>query len=185
MASKSLDDLTQDTRERAEMLLALAKASGLDVSVVSTKRFCEDQVAGLPAIVVQGMEIRRAPGCRSWHVWGRAIDVILNSDPSPERYALLGKLGEQAGLVWGGRFKDNPDPIHFQNSGGYDIRKLCPDPDECATAIANFLLPGRGDKMQMLADPVSGSSAAIKLVAFAAGAAVGWSVVRLLERGVS
>ena len=131
----SLDLLTLDTRVLAVKFLVAAKAAGLDVVLGSTLRTCAQQGLSTAPVVVQGMSLKRAPGCRSWHVWGRAFDVTL-VQPSADRYAQLGALGKSLGLQWGGDFVSNPDPIHFQNPAGLNINTLCPDPMKCDEAVA-------------------------------------------------
>ena len=171
MASIHLIDLTPDTRERVEAFILAAKAQGLDVSVVSTLRTCADQGTSTgPVDIGGGMTAKRAPGCRSWHVWGRAVDLALRV-PSPERYKLLGELGESYGLVWGGRFRTNPDPVHFQYAPGLDIAKLCPDPTDCTGALkaAGTVAPPE-------------SSRILSAFAFVIGGTVGWIAWRRIRR---
>lgn len=174
MASSSLSDLTPDTRERAQAFLAAAKDAGLEVVVGSTLRSCADQGTSTAPVNVNGMQLKRAPGCRSWHTWGRAFDVTL-IDASPERYASLGALGKTFGLQWGGDFKTNFDPIHFQFSGGLDIQKLCPDPLACDQALRNagFPMPNTPDGPLPLL-PARQTMSGWSLLSFIAGAAVGW-----------
>jgi hypothetical protein len=178
VASVSLSDLTPDTRERALHLLALAANDGLEVEIVSTLRSCDDQgvLPNLPVIIVAGVPIARASGCRSWHVWGRAIDLVPKD---PARTAELGLLGEAAGFTWGGRFKSNPDPMHFEWSGGYDIQKLCPEPERCTQSLANFGIPGRVDHASLML-PQLGMGA--KVAVAIAGGFAGFHLARLLWR---
>ncbi len=137
MASTSIQDLTPDTQALASAFLSAAKAQGFDLQVASTLRSCADQGTSTGPVVIQGMTLKRASGCKSFHVWGRAFDVVITNDPSQQRYAELGALGKSMGLVWGGDFRSNPDPIHFQNSAGIDIKTLCPDPLKCDEAVAS------------------------------------------------
>lgn len=176
MASTSLSDLAPDTRQKVEAFLTAAKQQGFDLRVVSTLRSCADQGLSTEAVVVQGMKLKRAPGCKSWHVWGRAVDVILDK-PSVERYAELGALGEQFGLTWGGKFVSNPDPIHFQDDAGLDINKLCPDPAKCEEAI----MAAGGPMPKPSHEPPTPKKTSTWLP-FAAGAFLGWAVARYLRR---
>jgi hypothetical protein len=134
MASSSINDLTPDTKSRAVAFMAAANAAGLTVSMGRTRVSCAEQGMNTAPIMVNGLPLKRAPSCRSWHVWGRAFDIVLAS-PTTDRYAQLGALGKSFGLQWGGDFKTNYDPIHFQFTGGLDITKLCPDPMKCDDAL--------------------------------------------------
>lgn len=178
MASTSFSDLTPDVRERAEAFVQSANAQGLNVMVASTLRSCADQGTSTEAIDIQGMKIKRAPGCRSWHVWGRAFDLVLKQ-PSADRYAQLGALGKTFGLEWGGDFVSNPDPIHFQYHPGLDIQKLCPDPNDCEGALKAAGLPVQ---IPPIGVPTPKEQAK-PLWAFTAGAVVGWFGVLAFSRG--
>lgn len=172
MASSSLTELTPDTRERAEAFLGEAARRGYEVSVVSTHRTCADQGTSTAPIIIDGMPIKRAPGCRSWHVWRRAFDIALK-DPSQNRYAELGALGKSFGLEWGGDFKTNFDPIHFQYRGGLSLDAICPADSDCASMVARGEIGGPG----VFPGPLPGvtvASAGLGAGAFLAGAALGW-----------
>src|ERR1043166_3472528 len=61
----------------------------------------------------------------SWHNWGRAYDLAILTfpgDPTPDDVydgpcATVGQLGEDTGLLWGGRWK-HPDADHFELPAG-------------------------------------------------------------------
>lgn len=173
MASNSIETLTPDTRDRAQAFLRAAKAHGFELTVASTLRSCADQGMSTAPIIVQGMAIKRAAGCRSWHVWGRAFDVLLK-DPSPQRYEELGKLGEDLGLVWGGRFVANPDPIHFEYHPGLDIMKMCPDPSRCDDALLGAWLPISVSTTKM---PKATEDGWTRAIFFGSGAFFAWLFV--------
>lgn len=175
MASTSLTDLTPDTRAKAEAFMQAAAAAGFQLSVASTRRSCADQGTSTGPVKVGDMVLKRASGCRSWHVWGRAFDVIIGNDPSKERYAQLGALGKSLGLEWGGDFATNYDPIHFQYHPGLDIKILCPDPLDCAGAVA------RGEGTPRLPVPPS-TSPSRPWWALVLGVAVGWFAMRRKRR---
>jgi len=142
MASTSLEDLTPDTRQMAERLIVMAEDSGLVVRVASTLRSCTEQDAlYAQGRTAPGNKVTKAPGCRSWHVYGRALDLFIVDDDgddvpiSDPRYDVLGEMGEKLGFVWGGVFDD---PIHFEYHPGIRIEELCPEPGECEMAVARF-----------------------------------------------
>lgn len=170
-----VDLLTPDTRERAIAFQAAAQAAGLAFNMGRTRVTCAAQGLSTAPVMVNGIPLKRAPGCRSWHVWGRAFDVTLQN-ATPDRYVQLGALGKSMGLMWGGDFKTNFDPIHFQFvPAGLDIMKLCPDPAQCDAAVAAYEkgLPPPGPTPAQ--PPNSGSSS---FLAFAAGAVGGFLLTR-------
>ena len=139
--SDKLDDLTPDTKRVAEQFIALARARNIQLRVTSTFRTCQEQ----NAIYSQnrpGKTVTGASGCRSWHVWGRAFDVLIEDpsapnglvmDGSDHRYDELADIGKQLGLVWGGNFSWGRDAGHFEYHPGMVIDDVCPDktPSAC------------------------------------------------------
>lgn len=144
MASASLEDLTPDTRRVAQRFIEKARARGIELRVVSTLRTCEEQ----NAIYAQGRTapgpiISGASGCRSWHTWGRAFDVLIEGENGPvldgadHRYDELGDIAKSMGMRWGGDFSWGRDAVHFEYHPGLEIDDVCPDPspDACNTQI--------------------------------------------------
>lgn len=186
MASTSAADLTPDTRQLAEKLIAAAAAQGIKTEMSSTHRSCAEQGPGGMTATVLGQPAHRAAYCRSWHVWGRAFDIfpvgVTTSSPSDPRWAVLGAIGESLGLVWGGKF--NPpatEPWHFEYHPGMDLKSLCPD-SAVASAVACEAAVAAGNAKQ---PPAPGpppappeSNLAGQVLAFAAGAAAGWWVAQ-------
>lgn len=137
MPSKSLADLTPDTRQAAEMLLSYAASEGIDVIVTHTLRTCDEQNAlYAQGRTAPGAKVTSAPGCRSWHTHGRAIDLIVKDGGQlvhnglDERYSRLGAYAKSIGMKWGGDFKDYG---HFEYHPGISIEQVCPDPASCGT----------------------------------------------------
>ena len=99
-----------------ELLRRLAE-EGLTFKVTSGNRTKEEQAA----LYAQG---RTKPGpivtwtMKSRHIGGRAIDLTLFSGKNPiwesRHYETAGRIGEELGLVWGGRWKKSPDKPHFE-----------------------------------------------------------------------
>jgi peptidoglycan L-alanyl-D-glutamate endopeptidase CwlK len=177
MASVALSDLTPDTRVKAEALIVKAAAAGLPVRVISTRRSCADQLK-VPVVIIDGRPTKRAPGCRSWHPWGRAFDVEL-LDKSDERYRLLGEVGKSIGLVWGGDFATNYDPVHFEYAPGISITAICPDPEDCEGALARggAYIPPSTDTPATVPVLPAGWRAAVLLTS---GALIGFLVTRTI-----
>jgi len=132
MGSNRLEDLTPDTRRVAEKLIQLASLRGIKIKVVSTLRSCEDQ-AKIYASNTPEKKVTGASGCRSWHTWGRAVDVIILDENgkmvpgSDHKYDELGDIGKSLGMIWGGNFSWGRDAGHFEYHPGLSINDLCPD----------------------------------------------------------
>ena len=135
MASTRLEDLTPDTLDVARRFIEAAEGQGLKTKVISTLRTCSDQAK----IYAQGRTepgaiISGASGCRSWHVWGRAFDLLILdekgsavTDGKDPRYDKLGEIGRDFGLIWGGHFAWGRDAVHFEYHPGLSMNALCPD----------------------------------------------------------
>lgn len=113
-----LKGLLPDVRERAELLVSQASASGIGLVLTSGRRSWQDQAK----LYAQGRTdpgkiVTNAEPGESWHNYGRAFDVAiadaLGRPTWPDDAATWGKIGEigtQLGLSWGGSFGDRP---HF------------------------------------------------------------------------
>lgn len=142
MASASLSDLIPAARAAVEALIARADSVGITTRVVSTLRTCAEQrqlyAQGRTA---PGNVVTYADGCRSWHVWGRAADLLVVNDDgsiapgSDSRYDTLGSIAKSVGLGWGGNFPGFRDAGHFEYRGGHSITEVCPDPDRCEELV--------------------------------------------------
>lgn len=182
MGSSSLQDLTPDTRKAAERLIAQAADAGIAVKVASTLRTCteQDQLYA-QGRTTEGIVVTQNPGCRSWHVFGRALDLrIRNDDGSLQleadpRYAKLGAMAEALGFEWGGNLEDG-DAGHFEFHPGLDIENLCPRPEECQLAVArygssgNYYIPD--DLAKETAQEVSGINVRDVIISALLGAVV-------------
>lgn len=145
MGSTRLEDLVPDARAKAEELIRKAGEQGIKLAVVSTRRTCADQ----RSIYAQGRTapgaiISGADGCRSWHVWGRAVDVMVVDDNGKwitngwdKRYDQVGEIGESLGMIWGGKFSWGRDAGHFEYHPGVQrVSEVCPNPADCEAAVA-------------------------------------------------
>jgi len=133
----SISHLTQDTQAALSKLQHFAHTqAGLDFEVTNTRRRCHEQNTlfaqgrDMPGTIVTG-----AKGCRSWHVLGRAFDILLEPNTGWGPYQMLGEYWEELGGVWGGRFSNVDDPGHFEWHPGTEIEQVCPDPDACEAGI--------------------------------------------------
>jgi peptidoglycan L-alanyl-D-glutamate endopeptidase CwlK len=123
VASRSLEDLEAATARKARCLIAAAQIAGIDLLVTCTLRTHAEQAA----LYAQG---RTKPGKRvtnaqpgsSAHNFGLALDVVPMNNGKPiwdakhPVWPIVGKLGEDCGLEWGGKFKKGGliDMPHFQ-----------------------------------------------------------------------
>lgn len=101
-------------------LLRRAKAQGLDVMFWDGWRSpaaeAKDQQKGTSAL---------HDSYASYHTWGAAVDIVFRTTlgepvwpPTDDpRWAELGKIGQELGLVWGGNWVHLRDMAHFQLAG--------------------------------------------------------------------
>jgi peptidoglycan L-alanyl-D-glutamate endopeptidase CwlK len=129
--SRSLDDLIPPAKERVERFLSLCKDEGIDLLVTSTYRDNESQQALYEqGRTTAGKVVTNAKAGDSWHNWRCAVDVVPMVNGKPNWDGLhpvwdqIGKLGEQAGLEWAGRWRTFKELAHFQYTGGLTLTDL-------------------------------------------------------------
>jgi len=131
------------TREKFLALAGkFARATGLALQVRSGRRTCAEQ----NALYAQGRTtggaiVTHAPGCRSWHVAGRAVDadVRLPSgavSTNTADYTAAGALWKRLGGSWGGDFSGFWDGGHFEWHPGLSIAEVCPADGSCEAITA-------------------------------------------------
>jgi len=115
--SRRLDDLSDRFRPLAMELLARCVEQGIAVMIVDTLRTPQEQAAN----IARGVSWTS----NSKHLTGDAIDVVpymqfqlhgpdkLQWDASDPAWAAIGRIGEELGLRWGGRWKQR-DMGHFE-----------------------------------------------------------------------
>jgi peptidoglycan L-alanyl-D-glutamate endopeptidase CwlK len=116
-SEKNLATVEPRLQKLGRELLRRLAAEGLTFKVTSGNRTQAEQ----DALYAQG---RTKPGKvitwtrKSRHIGGRAIDLTLFSGKNPvwesKHYDRAGAIGEELGLVWGGRWKRTPDRPHFE-----------------------------------------------------------------------
>ena len=129
--SRSLDDLIPPAKERVERFLSLCKDNDIDLLVTSTYRDNESQQALYEqGRTTAGKVVTNAKAGDSWHNWRCAVDVVPMVNGKPNWDGLhpvwdqIGKLGEQAGLEWAGRWRSFKELAHFQYTGGLTLTDL-------------------------------------------------------------
>lgn len=186
MPSKSLSDLTSDTRQAAEMLLQYAADEGIELVVTHTLRTCDEQNAlYAQGRTAPGSKLTGAPSCRSWHTHGRALDIIVTEDGKlvhngyDERYARLGAYAKTLGFRWGGDFGDYG---HFEYHPGITIGQVCPDPNACGIIPATAEPPRPGASIPTLTAGIAVTALALGAVAYMF-ADIQWQLTdRLIEK---
>lgn len=114
--------------------------TGLDLKIRSGRRTCAEQNDLYASGRTQpGDIVTYAPGCRSWHVLGLAIDADPVGESGCAIYTVAGEIWEEIGGAWGGRFPgfgSCGDAGHFEWHPEAKISEVCEDPNECAEAVA-------------------------------------------------
>jgi len=127
MSSRKIEDLDPRLQPLAREFVVQMAEAGIPFIFTCTRRTQAEQ----DDLYAQG---RTKPGKkvtwtrRSKHIVGLAFDIAVctkgmkphwnlkadvDADGIPD-YEEAGKIGESIGLVWGGRFKVNPDYPHFE-----------------------------------------------------------------------
>jgi len=150
---KFISMLTGDTRREWRKLEAAILETGMEPRILSSLRTCEAQrdiySTGRGAGDTRAI-ISHAQGCRSWHVLGRAIDVVLYRDgkkiPTNDAYIQMGDLAKGLGWKWGGDFPGFPDMVHVEWHPGQTTEEACPDPADCEAIQAAALAFDYGEE---------------------------------------
>lgn len=135
MATAVPAGLTSDTAEAVRLLLAYAVEQGITLAITSGKRSCayQDQLYA-QGRTAPGSIVTYARGCNSWHVVGRAVDVLIKA--GPKDYAGLAAYWKSLGGAWGGDFKGAAGSLgdvgHFEYHPGLRYAsEVCVDPAHC------------------------------------------------------
>jgi len=128
--SRDLADLIPQAHVRADKLIELCKAAGIDLLITSTYRDNESQ----DALYAQGRTapgkiVTKAKGGQSFHNYRCAFDVVplVHGKPVWDDEALwvrIGQLGKQIGLEWAGDWVTFKETAHFQYTGGKSLKQL-------------------------------------------------------------
>jgi peptidoglycan L-alanyl-D-glutamate endopeptidase CwlK len=117
-SEKNLATVQPQLQKLGRELLRRLAAEGLTFKVTSGNRTQAEQ----DKLYSQGRYGNKGPVVtwtrKSRHIGGKAIDITLFSGKNPvwdsKHYDRAGVIGEQLGLVWGGRWKRTPDRPHFE-----------------------------------------------------------------------
>jgi peptidoglycan L-alanyl-D-glutamate endopeptidase CwlK len=117
-SEKNLATVQPQLQRLGRELLRRLAAEGLTFKVTSGNRTQAEQ----DKLYSQGRNGNKGPVVtwtrKSRHIGGKAIDLTLFSGKNPvwdsKHYDRAGVIGEELGLVWGGRWKRTPDRPHFE-----------------------------------------------------------------------
>lgn len=134
--SRLLTDLLPPVAERAQKLLDMCAAEGIDLLITSTYRDFEAQNRlYAQGRTLPGQIVTWAKAGDSWHNWRRAFDVVPLKNGKPvwsirghdkDTWLRVGEIGMSLGLEWGGSWPRHPDYPHFQDRMGrtlYGLKK--------------------------------------------------------------
>lgn len=127
--SRALDDLDPAFKPLAMQLLARCVEAGIAVAIVNTRRTAEEQAANLARGVSwvthskhqDGLAIDIAP----YEIYAENGTDKLNWDAESPVWDKLGRIGEQVGLRWGGRWIVK-DLGHFEMIPAGPVSALTP-----------------------------------------------------------
>ncbi len=133
MASRSLQDLTTECRNRALTTLRACKNRGVEVLIYCTYRSPEEQEYLYSLGRTRpGRKVTWARAYESWHQFGMAFDAVplqagkpvWNYSPHEPRWSVLAEEGKRAGLDWAGDWpRDKREYVHFQYTGGLTLEQ--------------------------------------------------------------
>ena len=129
-SERNIRTLHVRAQEVARRFLASARATGLDVRIISgTRSYAEqDRLYRIGRYGDTRAVVTRARGGRSNHNFGIAWDIgvfedgrYLSDSPLYDRAA---QLGLEPGLEWGGAWPSFPDRPHYQLATGLSTRDV-------------------------------------------------------------
>lgn len=111
--------LHPQVRPYARALVMKAAAAGITIKVISGLRsYAEQDALYAKGRSKPGPKVTNARGGYSNHNFGIAFDVGVFDGtryiPESSRYKVVGALGKELGLEWGGNWKTIQDEPHFQ-----------------------------------------------------------------------
>jgi peptidoglycan L-alanyl-D-glutamate endopeptidase CwlK len=125
-SEKNLATLEPQTAKLAREHLRRLSALGLTFKITSgTRTFAEQARLYAQGRTAKGPKVTNARPGSSWHNFGTAYDLTLFSGKNPvwesKHYDTAGRIGEELGLEWGGRWTRLVDRPHFQRPLGLTL----------------------------------------------------------------
>ena len=125
-SERNIATLEPQTAKLAREHLRRLQAEGLNFKVTSaTRTFAEQAALFAKGRTAKGPKVTNARPGSSWHNYGVAYDLTLFSGKNPvwesKHYDTAGRIGEELGLEWGGRWRGLVDRPHFQRKLGLTL----------------------------------------------------------------
>lgn len=125
-SERNIATLEPVTAKLAREHLRRLAALGLTFKITSARRTWAEQTAlYAKGRTAPGPKVTNARAGYSWHNFGTAYDLTLFSGKNPvwdsKHYDTAGKIGEELGLEWGGRWTRLVDRPHFQRQLGLTL----------------------------------------------------------------
>jgi hypothetical protein len=126
-SERNLATLEPVTAKLAREHLRRLAAEGYTFKITSgTRTFSEQAALYAKGRTAPGPKVTNARPGSSWHNFGLAYDLTLfQGDKNPvwehPAYDLAGRIGEELGLRWGGKFKSLVDRPHFERPIGLSL----------------------------------------------------------------
>ena len=114
-----IQTLHPSARPYARALVNKAASIGIDIKVISGLRtFAEQDKLYAQGRTTPGKKVTNAKGGQSNHNYGIAFDVGVFDGPkylpNSPKYKVVGGIGQELGLEWGGNWTTIVDQPHFQ-----------------------------------------------------------------------
>ena len=124
--SRDVNALADAIRPLCLQFLDRCTAQGFPVFVTQTRRTMDEQAAlYAQGRTTPGKVVTNAKPGTSAHNFGLAFDIAWRTAeggvtwdaPEPDGWEMVGAIGTDLGLVWGGDFSRFPDRPHFEMAG--------------------------------------------------------------------
>jgi peptidoglycan L-alanyl-D-glutamate endopeptidase CwlK len=128
--SRKLTDLLPEVQDKAQDFQRACVQQGIEILITSTFRDDECQAAlYAQGRTTPGKVVTNAKPGSSFHNYRCAFDWVpmVNGKPAWDDHKLFercGKIAEQCGLEWAGRWTSFPELAHCQFTGGRTIAQL-------------------------------------------------------------
>lgn len=118
LKKKEVNDLLPEIKEKMDKLVTICSLMNIPIRVTEGFRTIERQnQLYAQGRTTAGKIVTNAKGLESKHTQGKAFDIVFRNegyDAKPKQWELVGSIGEQLGLNWGGRWKGFVDKPHFE-----------------------------------------------------------------------
>lgn len=134
--ARDINQLHPKVRELALKLVSECSKNGIDIKITECFRSVAEQDEfyswGRTKINPNTGKMTKVTNAKgstksSYHQWGLAFDICINSKTAPYDSNLLtkaGKIGQSLGLTWGGSWTKPNDKPHFQYTFGLTLNDL-------------------------------------------------------------